>query len=405
MAPFASLPPEILTHIHTLSNEGESAQEEQRSRFEFGLIARAFYLATADATDFHVAGEKQAKTLLAKLEQEALEAACGSLARVSNIRRLSLVVDNEDNGNVFVELLRASSNLIALELDVVSISQSSDAVCATLVQLETALGELTSLRELSYRAYYIERNLVLRILIPLKELQVLDLDISCCPSDDNHQEWQLLLDRLSLLHFRKLRIGLFRVFDEMLLRRLATSTASGIQVLDLTRTEFNTMSLRATEYLIPDITTVIHLTWTPEELNAFPSIFPLRVPARDASLALIGAMKNLQHISISIGHLDNVAYYDFAPSDPNQPADRSVLGTLATLPSLHTVNLVVGAGSLDPSKVISFIGASVTLRLLSVKVGKKGWTLEEKERVESASEEAGVSFAYVGAVSEPDDWS
>ncbi|KAL8293393.1 hypothetical protein RQP46_000094 [Phenoliferia psychrophenolica] len=72
MATFESLPPEILIHIHKLSHEGESPQEQQRARFAFGLVARAFFLATADATEFHVAGAKQAKAFTAKLERDAV---------------------------------------------------------------------------------------------------------------------------------------------------------------------------------------------------------------------------------------------------------------------------------------------------------------------------------------------
>ncbi|KAL8281391.1 hypothetical protein RQP46_006075 [Phenoliferia psychrophenolica] len=124
MATFSSLASEILLHILRLSNEGESAKEEQRSRFSFGLVARAFYLATADATNFYVAGEAQAKALASKLELEGEPVAqdeCAtrssiSTTRVSNVRRLTLLVDIYWEQASFVALMKFSPNLDVLHL-------------------------------------------------------------------------------------------------------------------------------------------------------------------------------------------------------------------------------------------------------------------------------------------------
>ncbi|KAL8279503.1 hypothetical protein RQP46_008065 [Phenoliferia psychrophenolica] len=105
MASFSLLPKELLSHIFDLSTEGDWIGHRQSSRSDFSLISRASYLATADATDFSISGDKQIKAFLAKLEREKQSAALeerkarngrttrGStfgISRVSNVRRLYL---------------------------------------------------------------------------------------------------------------------------------------------------------------------------------------------------------------------------------------------------------------------------------------------------------------------------
>ncbi|KAL8276856.1 hypothetical protein RQP46_010787 [Phenoliferia psychrophenolica] len=173
MASLQFLPPELLAHILHLSNEGEGAEEQQRARFSFGLIARTFVLATADATSFCVAGAVQAKALVAKLErenqwvaQEEHRARSGRttvtrstvrLAHISEIRHLILTVDTFTSQEVYCELLRASPNLFALELAITGTKENGISP-----PLEFAVRELAGLQELRLRSYYLDEIVVLR---------------------------------------------------------------------------------------------------------------------------------------------------------------------------------------------------------------------------------------------------
>ncbi|KAL8286799.1 hypothetical protein RQP46_004327 [Phenoliferia psychrophenolica] len=132
MATFTDLAPELLSHILKLSTAGGHASEEQRARFRFGLIARAFYLATEGATKFYVDSETKAKALVFKIKQERSEARkaeqgrtttstlCGT--RFTNIRHLTLVVKSCWESDVVGGLLRATPNLVTLDLDVAALS-------------------------------------------------------------------------------------------------------------------------------------------------------------------------------------------------------------------------------------------------------------------------------------------
>lgn len=114
MAKITGLPSETLAHIQQLSKEGQSVLEQQRNRIAFGLVARAFYLASPGATDFYVAGDAQAKGLISKLAreqkwtaQEARKAPSGrttrlslsSLPRANAVRRLTVVLGSQGSGS------------------------------------------------------------------------------------------------------------------------------------------------------------------------------------------------------------------------------------------------------------------------------------------------------------------
>ncbi|KAL8293433.1 hypothetical protein RQP46_000134 [Phenoliferia psychrophenolica] len=308
MAAFALLPSEILAHILNLSNEGESAQERQRSRFSFGLIARASFLATADATDFYVAGEKQAKALAAKLEREK------------------------------------------------------------------------------------------KILLPLKQLRILDLEMKAYGLDVRDVQ----LDQLALSHFHTLRIRLhsprtgFPVpFNNTLLRALATGSTSGIHVLDLTYTTSTWLTSDMVDSAVNHIASVVHFIWTPE-------LVVMGRGPRKALTRLLRGMVNLQSITIatwlradSTDSEDEDEAEEYLAGQQNF-IDPKLLDVLANVPSLHTVNLVDSFGMVEEHALISFIEKRPTLRFLTVKVDRDGWTQEHKDRVERASEGAGVVFLYHG---------
>ncbi|KAL8293379.1 hypothetical protein RQP46_000080 [Phenoliferia psychrophenolica] len=413
MATFSSLPPEILAHIHKLSTEGQHANHRQRGRFAFGLVSRACFLATADVTEFYVAGEKEAKALAEKLELEKKWAARSgrttrasrlSITRVSKIRRLSLTVTNKKSGKVFASLLHAIPGLIALELNLYGVTQWNDNAFATLAHVEAALGELALLQEFAYSAGHLDEDILLRILISHQELRVLDLSSRHYDTPDMYSP--ALLDRVALPHLRELRIRLptsHRTIDfqHTLLCALASNSTAGIQVLDLSRTSFYYMDSSVIEAFIPHVTNVVHLTWT-RPYETFEK-HHFKTTARDALLVLLGAMKSLQSIDISMWnhseHLnDNVPYTD------SLPIDTTLLDTLATLPFLHTVQVLVNVETLTSDLIdqfISYIKSHCTLRSLFIRFKKAGaWTREQRTRLEEASDEAGVTFGYKESLKE-----
>ncbi|KAL8293376.1 hypothetical protein RQP46_000077 [Phenoliferia psychrophenolica] len=413
MALFALLPPEILAHILKLSTEGQHADDRQRGRFTFGLVARACFLATADATEFHVAGEAQAKALVAKLEREkkwaAQEERKGksgrttratlSITRVSNVRRLSLIVDNKKSGKAFTSLFHATPKLVALDLDLFPVSQWGDQRSPIMAQLQPAIGGLALLQELKCHVHYFHKEELLSILLPLKELRVLDFE-SGQEVLNKRKEPHTLLNRVALPHLREFRIRLRHStsFNKAILCALASKSTAGIKVLDLTSTSYDYISPTVIAPLIPHITNVIHLAWTPE--TEFLDNDVLDTPTRDALLELLGAMTSLQSIEISTwAHSEQRDDDDDGNND--LPIDTSLFDTLATLPSLHTVNILVKVGTLEADQVeqvISYITSHRPLRSLSINLERPGaWTREQCARVEEASEKAGVAFAYNGS--------
>ena len=168
MATLVLLPTELLAHIVHLANEGSTAEEQQRRRFTLSLVARALFLACADATTFYAAGEKQIKALVAKLErekkwaaQEQRKAASGrttrstlSITRVGKVRQLAAVLTLKTSGKSLATLLRATPDLAKLELN----AQNPHAL--KVPALEPALKGLVHLRELHLSGTMMSINVV-----------------------------------------------------------------------------------------------------------------------------------------------------------------------------------------------------------------------------------------------------
>ncbi|KAL8276450.1 hypothetical protein RQP46_011152 [Phenoliferia psychrophenolica] len=241
MAKLKDLASELLAKIHTLSTEGESAAKQQCARFSFGRVSRACYLATADATDFHVAGGRQAKALLSKLKMERKnqsqrerEALSGRpnpwkkpwiSTRVTNVRHLSISIYNDDES--FSNLIQYVPDLIALEL---GFDQSYLTPVLYLPSLEKALGSLTGLQELRVFSKYLSLNPDM-LLSSGVHLNVLDLQVEITDI------WEI--EEESLLpspHFRELRICLDEqptVFTTALLGALSTNSTAKVQTVNL----------------------------------------------------------------------------------------------------------------------------------------------------------------------------
>ncbi|KAL8276825.1 hypothetical protein RQP46_010756 [Phenoliferia psychrophenolica] len=357
----------LLAKIHNHSTEGESAGEQQRSRFSFGRVSRACYLATADATEFYVAGGRQAKALLLKLvrerrvqEEREREAATGKTnpwkkpwisTRVNHVRRLAISITS--NMESFNNLIRALPDLYALELE---LCPASNTTSASLASLEMALGSLASLQELQFRTDRLDRSMFLRILNPLKELRVLDLQFGAYLA--TRIDYKLLIESLSLPNIRTLRIrldGESHAFMTALLNALATRSTNGIHTLDLTSTDASSISPKSIKPLLPHFSNITHLTWAPPR---YRQILGQNQDARDATLEMIGSMKSLQYLSMTLWTL----WVDVVDDEDNEgvsfdTVDSKVFDTLATLSSLHTVKLLTTNGVLDESYIISLIEA------------------------------------------------
>ncbi|KAL8293339.1 hypothetical protein RQP46_000040 [Phenoliferia psychrophenolica] len=434
MATFSHLPAELLLHIFHLSTEHDTVQWRQRCRFQFGLVARAFFLATAAPNDFHVASEKQAKALVAAMERERKwvaneerKARSGrttrvslSVARFSNIRRLSLVIKDAKSEESFANLLRVNPKLIALDIDVfLATKEHPIQVEGGWMLLEAALGGLSTLHEFRHRSYNYDAAAILRlvnhicgvrsmdadgsprrILIPLKSLEILDLAARYYYDNQGETVDPLLRD-LILPNLRELRMD-HESWPEALQNRLfsalATGSKTGILDLDLASTEYQSLRSDSPVFksLIPHTGNVVHLTWTPP-----PWIMdmPSDAVAQDTVLAIIAAMPNLQSIKISTWTMEeDIDSYN--PEDdkffvPDRPIDPKLFDTLATLPSLHSVILVVEEMTLlDEKVVISFIEAHHPLRSLYIVMRSPyEWSEEQWVAVEEVAEQAGVAFS------------
>ncbi|KAL8276448.1 hypothetical protein RQP46_011150 [Phenoliferia psychrophenolica] len=349
MTTFSHLAPELLAHILKLSTEGEPAQERQRFRLAFGLISRASFLITADATEFCVEGVAQAKAFLAQFEKEkkwaaqeerkarsgrTSRSALTSATRVSNIRRLTLIVLELKDQKVHADLLRATPNLIALEL-VVGVNHN----ITISSQFAMALGGLLGLRELQMRAKYLACDLFLKCLNPLKALEVLDLGAQSHSGFDHTAKY------------------------------LSAQSLPNI-----------------IEPLLLHVTKVVYLTW-----DAPLYVGPVQDNARDAVLALLGAMTQL--MSLSVPTWINIRFWIDGTPEDQQPIDHTLFDTLATLPSLHNLTLNVNGGHLSTDHVVTYLESHKSLRSLSFHFSQGTWTREEREAVEEAADRAGVAFS------------
>ncbi|KAL8286789.1 hypothetical protein RQP46_004317 [Phenoliferia psychrophenolica] len=237
----------------------------QRARFQFGLVARAFYLATAGATTFYVKGVKQAKALVTRIEQDEEEErrtapSTLGVTRGTNIRQLSVVVGGLDGAKHVVKLLRATPTLVVLDLDVRRVSYPTSEASVLLSAAEVAMARLTSLKELRYSCLYVDATVFMRILIPLKDLEVLSISSSGWIKQDSP-----LVVPIDLSHLKHLRISVDRswsVFPDNLFHALATSSKTGLQVLDLGSTPYSLLSEKVLDRLLPHVTNITSFTWT-----------------------------------------------------------------------------------------------------------------------------------------------
>ncbi|KAL8278738.1 hypothetical protein RQP46_008807 [Phenoliferia psychrophenolica] len=412
-----TLPHELLAHILHLSNEGESAQQAQRNLIAFRLVARAFFLAVAESTSFYVGSEKQAKALIAKLEgekkwaaQEERKASSGrttrstlSITRVSNVRRISIKVEKKSSWKVLVKLLLATPEIVALQLDFDR--HVIDGISASLSALEVALGGLKDLRKLEFlKAEAIPPDALLRILIPLKGLETLDL-LKMYPARfggvtfDESLLPKVVLPRLRTLFEAVPGTGapgsmfgpsLHRL---QILKALAIGSATGVQVLDLgsTRTEVFRTGIDTLAPLVANLTHFRHSPHLPTVLDE----------NWDAWLKLIGTMTHLKSFTVSL-HFMRPSATTF------HLLDQSLFDTLATLPILQSVSLAISGAKVDDQIITSYISSHPSLKDLSFLLEKatglsdRGeslkarWTQEQQDRVQAAAEVAGVVFMYNG---------
>ncbi|KAL8286588.1 hypothetical protein RQP46_004605 [Phenoliferia psychrophenolica] len=416
MSTFSRIAPELLADIFKFSTEGESRKEQQRARFQFGLVSRACYLATANATDVYIDGPSQAEALMSTIMQEqkwvaqeerkarigrTTRASVRRIKRVSNVRRLIVTLDDERTLKSLVALLHlVGTNLSALELNIgPTFRQYGDGeldsqVAAWFRQLEGALGTVARLQTLhlvSSGVFFSET--IVRLLIPLVHLEVLFLDMTIL--DINRTPNPALFTQLALPHLRQLVVD--KPPSWAIWKTLAAASPTSVSNLQLRsrRTDY----FHVVQPLLPNLT---RFSWTPERQ-------PLDEIARDDVLALLGAMRSLESLSMPLWTLGN--YCEFLEdtqivhdqTEPEldewdlAPIDRTVFDVVATLPRLRTVELIVRIGTLDDSDIVSFIKSIPSLRTLSiVSKRKRGWTSEEIERVRAAGEEVGVKFVYEG---------
>ncbi|KAL8286808.1 hypothetical protein RQP46_004336 [Phenoliferia psychrophenolica] len=374
MATFTGLSPELLSHIFKLSTEGEHASEEQRARFQFGVIARACYLATANATTFYVKGVEQVNSLVTRIEEEEerqgepgrTAPSTLGVTRVTNIRQLSIAIDGPDEVRSVVRLLGAVPNLVALDLDVEALSAAG----------------ASSTSWLRLRFFY-------RILISLKHVEELSIKAKNYYFTEDANE---VVPRLPRLRYLRISIDFhWAVFVDPLLHALATSSGTGLQGLDLGSTPYSNFIQYYLNQLFPHVTTITSFTWAPDASGENRKLW------RDRVHALLGA-------TLAVVHLTSLNL--LPPSrGPNVPPlsairirygiDHKLFDTLAALPVLHTVKLLAKEGHLDIHPVSSFISSCESLCFLSLDI-TDGWSRQERDHLEEAAEKAGVIFKYIG---------
>ncbi|KAL8279476.1 hypothetical protein RQP46_008038 [Phenoliferia psychrophenolica] len=399
MASFSHLAPELPSHILKLSTEGEPAKERQRFRLAFGLISRAFFLATADATEFHVDNEHRAKALVAQLEREkewvaqeeskatsrrTSHSATLSVTRVSKIRHLSLLIDTGGDNMGFIELIHAAPALLRLDLLV------DFSVTSISAGFENALGRLKDLRHLRLRSMdvkFIESinpvN-VLRSLTPLKTLEVLDLEIR------DYWDRKTRLEKLALPHLRKLRIelnGRADHFSTALLAVLAGQSTKGIEVLDLQQT--------IEGWFFPETLIPLCLVANVRRFILAPNTQygPVEDGVPAAISALLGAMTSLVWLESPMW-ITNSAWNDRMDCEGVQQLDLTLLDTLTALPSLQSVHLIAKQGHLSHTRIISYFESQNLLASFSIKFCLEVWTRGEQDAVEDAADRAGIAFSY-----------
>lgn len=168
-----------------------------------------------------------------------------------------------------------------------------------------------------------------------------------------------------------------------------------LRVLDLATTTYSTL-IKVVDKLLPHLAQLTQFLWTPDHPR-LPD-----VGQRAQVLKLIAALVDLEHVQLRAWTERSIPSQQLFISDSSDDGggttvDHSLLDTLATLPKLHTFHLSVTIGNLDETRVTSFIKACPALCVLSIAITTPdGWTPEQRERVQTASDDAGVTFTYQG---------
>ncbi|KAL8280368.1 hypothetical protein RQP46_007285 [Phenoliferia psychrophenolica] len=278
MATITSLASELLSHIHCLSVENAPPSERQAARHRFVLVGRAFFLALADPTEFHVDGAIQACHFWEKLEQEKkwedlvasnkpkMTRTESKLLRTTrgttNIRRLVLIADRDTSdglGRIFENIILCAkeTNLVALDLDLRDMSEPS---WTTLAAVEGVLRGLTGLRELSIRTRpdALCQQALLRILLPLQSLEVLEVPYDFLGRPEEYDED---ISKLSFPRLHTLRVPLCYYDLHSFGDTLLAAVGHELRTLDLGSTDYYLITTDSVKNLISSVTNVIHLIW------------------------------------------------------------------------------------------------------------------------------------------------
>ncbi|KAL8279504.1 hypothetical protein RQP46_008066 [Phenoliferia psychrophenolica] len=260
--------------------------------------------------------------------------------------------------------------------------------------LTIALSELENLRELRLDVKRILPDSLLKLLLPLTGLTSLSLDLVRCESNKTFDPD--LLNQLSMPHLRTLETGRLRHSEEhdIIINTLASGSTAGIQSLHIGGTSYRNF-YKCLPSLLPFTSTLVDFSWSPDRQ-------PLTTTDRDAVLALLGSMTSLQSLTLNLWTIGDPEMFfmklygevDMA-FGTDEPIDTTLFDSLATLPSLHTVDLKAYLGILDHEPVRKYLAKAPALRtlILTTRVSNV-WTLAQWMRVRDAGEKARVVFAY-----------
>lgn len=204
--------------------------------------------------------------------------------------------------------------------------------------------------------------------------------------EDDAELRQLVLPRLRVLRLR-LYDDTF-LFPAILLQALAAGSTAQLRTLSIPGGSILSLTPKTTKPLLPHVANLVRLqfTWL-RSTGSVPR------DCRDAALALLGAMRNLQNLFMSLWAID-----DSGPDPSDSPVDHKVFDTLAMLPALQTVKLSIHIGRLDDLKTVAFIKSCPALRTLVIisQTGKSAeWTTEQKSLVRAAGRVKGVAVRLV----------
>lgn len=229
------------------------------------------------------------------------------------------------------------------------------------------------------------------MLIPLIALESLDMaNVRFTDTAINID----LLDKVICRNLLQIRTVVNYYVDKPVFIRLA-STSTRFRTLHLDRTSLIGITSSLPSH-VPLVASIVHLTWTPSRV-------PVSEDDRDSVLTFVGAMTSLETLLMpmwTIGDYSTFLWGSIRPGTDKtvfdrEPVDTSLLATLAALTHLRAVELIVQIGTLDDDPIASYVRAGPALRAVSIEVrNARSWSSEQRERVQAAGEEAGVTFSY-----------